>query len=359
MFRTFQTPEGRAGTAQLYGMQESINSHLGRMFDADARRSVLQYGVGRTVSTFGGVDSKVQLHAQQREYEAAITFHAGKAAELSMQLVYAFGTDRIMGREYPGVAEKIIEKDVKKGHSLRRLYHRILNEMKDRDMKNAFEDAYQKALNRGVVDVEIDGRSAWSEFATVEDVPFRENAIRLVEDGMEITHDHTEVDRLLFPSEQASEFAKMPIETFAQFLTMADTAYYEGDIADKEGETSRKNMRWADYSARDHEYGREYAVAGITFFARLVKELVGLANQQWIWHPDFSLRWWQRKKYNIAKLLENHAMQNFRQEVEFPEMVSAEEARDSFSSVFPDPELSVKRGYASIRRKRVWPLASS
>ena len=359
MISTFQTPEGRAGTAQLYGIQESIDSHLERMFGAVARRKVLEHGVGRTTSTPGGVDGKVQLHAQQRECDAAVAFHAGKTIELAMQLIYAFGTDRIMGREYPGVAEKLIEKDVRKGHDLRRLYDRILGEMEGKDMKNAFEDAYQVALNRGIVDVEIDGRMVWSEFATVEDVPFREQAKRLIEDGMEVTQDHTNAGDLLFPSKEASEFAKMPIDTFVRFLAKADAAYYEGDIPDRDGNTSRKNMRWADYSARDHEYGRPYAVAGVEFFARLANELVKLANQQWLWHPDFSLRWWHRRKYNIAQLLEAHVMQNFREKVEFPEMVSAEDARDSFVRVFDDPAVRIRRGYSHLRRKLSWNAVES
>ena len=354
MLSTFHTPEGRAGTAQLYGIQESINSHLERMFHKDVCRSILEYGVGRTTSTLGGVDSKVQLHAQQRECDAAITFHAGKAVELAMQLIYAHGADRIIGREYPGVAEQMINEDIKKGHDLSRLYHFILNEMNDRDMKNAFEHAYQQAFNLGMVDVEIDNRLAGSEFATVEDIPFREHVKQYVGDGMEVTLDHTDVGKLLFPHKAASDFPKMPVETFVQFLAKADASYYEGDIPNKDGSTRRKNMRWADYSARDHEYGRPYAVAGITFFARLTKELVQLAHQQWIWDEGFSLRWWQRRQYNIRKLLENHAMQNFHEGIEFPEMISPKEARDSSRARFLDLAASVKHGYAHLRRKRRW-----
>ncbi len=72
-----------------------------------------------------------------------IAFHAGKAVELATQLIYAFGADWVMRREYPGVAERTIEKDINQGHDLGRLYHRILGEMKYRDMKNALEDSYQ------------------------------------------------------------------------------------------------------------------------------------------------------------------------------------------------------------------------
>ena len=350
--RTFQTPTGRAGSDQLHGITESVNSHLERMFLQGAKRSILEHGVGRTTSTAGGVDGKVQLHAQKRDCDAAVTFHAGKAVELSMQLVYAHGTDRIMGREYPGVQEGAINRDVRKGHDLVRLHHRILEAMRDRDMKHAFEDAYQKAMNRGINGVFVDGKFSWWEFASVEDLPFREEAIRFVGDGMEMTADHTEFGEVLFPKTQSTDFTEMPLDTFTQFLAKADSAYYEGDIPDKEGRTSRKNMRWADYSARDHEYGRIYSIAGMAFFARLVNELVGLAHQQWTWHEEYALRWWQRKKYNILQLLEAHALQNFRDEVVFPDMISAEEAMASFRSPDVDPAAEVKRGYEHLRGKR-------
>ena len=349
---TFQTPVGRAGSDQLYGILESINSHLERMFFQAAKRSILKHGVGRTTSTAEGIDSKVQLHAQQRDCDAVITFHAGKAVELSMQLVYAHGTDRIMGREYPGVRENTINKDVGRGHDLVRLYHRILAAMHDRDMKHAFEGVYQKAINRGINGVFIDGKFSWWEFATVEDMPFREEAIRFVGDGMEVTTDHTEAGEILFPRTQSTDFTRMPLETFDQFLGKADAAYYEGDIPDKEGRTSRKNMRWADYSARDHEYGRVYAVAGTAFFARLVNELVSLAHQQWIWHEEFALRWWQRRKYNVHQLLEAHVKQNFQEEIEFPDMIAAEEAMASCRTASVEPAGNVKRGYEHLRGKR-------
>ena len=329
---TFQTPPGRAGTDQLYGIEESINSHLEQMFLKGAKRSILECGVGRTTSTTGGIDSKVRFHAQQRDCEAGITFHAAKSVELAMQLIYAHGTDRIMGREYPGAKKKTIDKDVRKGHDLGRLYDRILREMQDGDMRNGFEDAYQKALNRGIIDVLVDGELSWSEFVSAEDIPFREQAIKYVGDGMEMTSDHRGSRELLFPRTEPSEFARMPLDTFDQFLAKADVAYYEGDIPDKQGSTSRKNMRWADYSARDHEYGRVYTVAGITFFARLTKELVTLAHQQWLWHEDFALRWWERRKYNIRQLLKNNVKQNFEMEVDFGEMISPEAAMASHRS---------------------------
>lgn len=99
----FQTPQGRAGSDQLHGIEESINSHLERMFLQGAKHSILAHGVGRTVLTEGLIDSEVRLHAQKRDCNATITFHAGRAVELSLQLIYAYGTDEIIGREYPGV----------------------------------------------------------------------------------------------------------------------------------------------------------------------------------------------------------------------------------------------------------------
>ena len=340
----------------MYGIQESINSNLERMFHATARRSVLEHGVGHTTST-AGADGREKLNAQQRECDAVVNFHAGKAVELSMQLIYAHGADRIMGREYPGVSEKDIKKDIKKGHDLKRLHDYILDQMAGKDMKNAFENAYQTALNRGLVDVTIDGKLAWTDFLTLEDIPFREQAQRGVSDGGEVTQDHVEHRDLLFGDQGPSEFQKMPFDTFAHFLTKADAAYYEGDIPDKLGNTGRKNMRWMDYSARDHEYGRPYTVAGVNFFARLAKELVSLANQQWMWHPDFGLRWWSRRKYNIGKLLDTHAKQNFQEEVKFPEMISPEDGWATVSSLHTDPATRVERGYTHLRSKRSWESA--
>ena len=350
--QTYHTPTGHAGTSQLYGIEESINSHLEQMFDQVAKRSILEFGVGRTTSIGGGVDNKVRLHAQQRDRDAEITFHAGKALELSMQLVYAYGTDRIMGREYPGVSEKEIGKDVHRGHDLQGLYRRIVNDMPRIDVDNALEDAYQRAVHKGVSDVIVNGEHQWYEFMTEEDLPFRENAFRMLADGMELTDDHSDVTDLLFGRKGQSDFSKMPIDTFGLFLAKADAAYYERDIPDKQGKTKRRNMRWSDYSARDHEYGRPYAVAGIRFFARLVNYIVGVAKQQWLWEPGFALRWWERRQRNVLELMKNHAMQNFDDGIEFPRMMRPEQARDQHKQGYTDPAIAVKRGHDHLFSKR-------
>ena len=348
--KTFITPEGRAGIDQLYGIQESIGSHLERMFFQSARRCTLEHGVGRA-STLEGVDSRLQLNAQQRECDAAITFHAGRSVELALQLIYAFGADRIMGREYPSVNKSMIRKD-RDGHGLHRLYKRILDELQGRDMKNAFEDAYQKSLNKGIVDILINDTVVGSHFKTVEDMPFRETASRAVMDGAEMTQDHADF-RGLFSSEKPSDFVRMPLATFIQFTEKADVTYYEGDIEDKQGRKRRANMRMTDYSARDHEYMRPYAVAGVMFFARLSKKLVALAHQPWIWHEDLSVRWWSRRNYNIGKLLDAHMQQNFHRPVEFPEMIPPEEQHAKWTAFYrSDPAASVKRGYDLWRSKK-------
>lgn len=51
------------------------------------------------------------------------------------------------------------------------------------------------------------------------------------------------------------------LQTFGEFLKKADAVYYADDVRGP-----RKNMRWAHYNARDHEYGeRPHVVAGIMF----------------------------------------------------------------------------------------------
>lgn len=338
--RTFGVPQGKAGLTQIYGIQESVDSNLERMFNASSRRSALIHSVGRTASTAGGVDGKMQRQAQERECDAVISFHAGKALELSMQLIYAVGMDRIMGRASPAVDPKLIQKDTQKGHSLKQLRKRIIKELDGNDMENAFEDAFQTAINEGLVDLEVDGKLVGFMFASAEDCPFHEKAIRGITDGMEVTQDHTRLEDALFSRSGPSDFVKDPMATFADFLDKADKSYYES-----------KNMRWMDYSARDHEHGRPYAVAGTDFFARLSKGLVALANQEWVWHPDFRRRWWERRRYSIRRLLEGHAQQNFSERIEFPDMIPLEDAMAEHLALFEVPAARVKRGHSRLRRK--------
>ncbi len=85
-------------------------------------------------------------------------------------------------------------------------------------------------------------------------------------------------------------------------------------------------MRWAHYSARDHEYGRPYVVIGTKFFARLVRGVIGLSHREWTWDKGFARRYHERRQYSTRKLMEAHAMQNFREKIDFPEMISIDES---------------------------------
>lgn len=231
------------------------------------------------------------------------------------------------------------------------MYNRILEEMSDREMKHACECAYQKALNKGIRDVFINDKFALSEFITIEDRPFREEVICFIGDGMEMTCDHVELPGLIVPETENTDFINMPSHTFEQFLEKSDASYYESDVPGKEG--YRRNIRWMDYSARDHEYGRVYVVVGMTFFARLVKELVSLAHQPDFWHKELALRWWNRRNYNIQRRLDILVKQNFHEPetIEFPEMISAEEAMASHRDRRGNPAEEVNRGFKHLRSK--------
>jgi len=56
-------------------------------------------------------------------------YHAGRALEVALHVVYARGANRIMGREYPGVSKTEMDKDRGRGHGLRLVYDGITNEL--------------------------------------------------------------------------------------------------------------------------------------------------------------------------------------------------------------------------------------
>ena len=247
------------------------------------KKQALQHGVGRTVDgQFGQPDMLVRLDAQKRECDAGVIFHAGRALELALQVLYARGTDRIPGREYPGVPEKEIERD-RKSHSLERLYARVLIDMSERPLGAAFEHVYQEALHRGLVDVVVDRKIRTTVFLP-ESKPFYVARIDKISDGVESTRDHTgdselsdsarwhEVFESMFSAASGADLQTDP-GNFVEFLQMADTVYYDSDI----DVHRRRNMRWAGYSARDHEYGRPYKTIGTAFFARLVRGVIGIS----------------------------------------------------------------------------------
>lgn len=318
--KTFVTPTGKAGCDQIDAMEESVQTEIEQMFSQSAKRAALEHAVGRTGLRPYQADGKIQLDAQKRECEAQVAFHAGRALELAMHLVYARGADRILGREYPGVDSAMVVKD-RRSHSLLQLYGRIITELTDRDMASAFEDVYLESLHCGVFDIYLDDNLKYS-FKVAANTPFREISKGGIMDGAELTLDHSQgfgellgvkIDRGL------SKFEQMPHDTFEAFLKKTDAVYYE---ADSNG--TRKNIRWAHYSSRDHEYGRPYVIVGCDFFARLVCGVVGLSHEPWTWDEGFARRWHARSQYIIGKLMRAHLKQNYEEDVVLPEMKSIE-----------------------------------
>ena len=341
----FETPVGRAGWDQLFGMIESVQAELEQMFWQDAKVAGLSFGVGRTVYVDSTADSKVRKDAQMRECQAQKTFHAGRALELAMHIVYACGTDRIMGRDYPGMESKELKKD-RKSHNLSRLYQRIRDELTGRDMCSAFEEVYREALHRGVTDLYLDDELHGS-YLLNDDQPFVVHNKRAVIDGAEMTLDHADAGGSLSSGKkEISQFEQLPLQTFGEFLKKADAVYYRADTKGQRG-----NMRLAHYSARDHEYGRPYVVAGTNFFARLVKGVVGLSNQQWTWHPDFRLRWFHRRQYIVDRLVRNHIRQSYQDDAELPEMKPIEQMETLFQWVPDGKKFRQPQAYKNLHMK--------
>ena len=281
----------------------------------------------------------MRLDAQRRECEATVVFHAGRALELALHVLYARGADRILGRDYPGVPEDQVRQD-RKTHSLVCLHSRIVKELDGRDMDAALEQEYQKALNKGILDIFIDGKRANGVYLP-ENKPFKEVRISKVMDGAEMTLDHLKdsADLIGF-TEVESEFTELSEDTFVEFLKKADVAYY-----------GKKNMRWAHYTARDHEYGRPYIIIGSEFFARLAQGIVKLSNQQWTWDKNYLRRFHERRQYNIAKIMEAHAQQNFLDPVDFPCMKSVDKMMEDH--VFKPEFISSFNDHYRNKRERL------
>lgn len=353
--QTFHTPPGKAGSDQLYGMEEAVQGDIRAMFQAGAERNILDYGVGLTVDTGSYRDGSIRTEVRRRECDARITYFAGRAVERAMVLVHAYGTDRIMGREFPSVDEKQMKEDTQRGHSLVRLRQIILADMSDRDMENALEDVYQRALNPGLRVVILDEKHLWTAFAGPEDIPLRMHTTGGMNDGEEYTMDHSSsalslVFGRLDRQEDESRFSRLPVNTFEQFLKKADQTYYERDG----GKGGRRNMHWEAYSARDNERSRPYVVAGMEFFARLAKELVALSRQHWISDKDRLLRAFERGNYNVQQLMTTHAKQRYRDKVVFPPMIPAEERMKEKLEHVPNMRARVQQGYDYLRQKQSW-----
>lgn len=308
----FQTPKGEAGSDQVDAMEESIQAAIEQMFWQVAKRDSLSFGVGRTAAkSSGSPDRDMRLDAQKRECDGLIVFHAGKALETALQVIYAKANNRILGREFPGVSSAQIRQD-RQTHSLEALYKHVLKSVQARpelpdQLEREFESVFQTAYHKGVQDLIVDGELL-HQFFLVEDVPFREIKIGGVKHGAELTMDHSDFRQLLIPPESQSDFARLPCANFRQFLAKADVAYY-----------GLPNMRWAHYSARDHERGRPYVAVGTRFFARLVQGLVEMADEQWIWEEQFARRWHERRQTIIRDLVRVHLQQSFEGEPKMPD----------------------------------------
>ena len=190
----------------------------------------------------------MRLDAQKRECDGLIVFHASKSLETSLQVIYAKVNNRIRGRYYPEVSNALRGKD-RTTHNVAKLYQDILGSFDNRpdlraELEKEFESVYQTAFHKGVHDLIVDGQLVHRLFL-VDDAPFREVRGGGLRHGAAITMDHSSVSHLLMAPETESAFSNLPDRTFREFLNKADVAYY-GD----------RNMRWAHYSARDHEPGR-------------------------------------------------------------------------------------------------------
>ena len=322
----FRTPEGEAGCDQLDAMEESIQAAIEQMFWQVAKRDSLCFGVGRAAAkSSDSPDRDLRLDAQKRECDGLIVFHAGKALETALQVIYARSNNRIRGRDYPGVSASQMKRD-RQTHRLVDLYDAILKSVKTtpdlrKQMEDEFESVYQTARHRGVNDLIVDGEIL-RRFAHVEDEPFREAKFGGIRQGTEITLDHSSFRQLLMPSEAESNFSRMPCGSFREFLLKADVAYY-----------GPRNMRWAHYSARDHERGRPYVVVGTRFFARLVQGLVELAGEQWMWDEQFAKRWHERRRVNVRHVVNAHVRQSFIGNPDLPELTSADEMMELHRSM--------------------------
>ena len=300
MIGYFETKLGTAGLDILRSMEEDINFNIEQMFSYRAKQNTLEFGVGRATTKIQGYDSHVV--DQKRLCDGKILFHAGKALELALQLIYSKGMNRIMGREYDRIDKKQLRKD-RSDHNLHSIYCRITDDMKKDGIKEAFEHVYRLSVHQGIQDI-VDGNDnvVGSMFMPGQ-CPFSErNGTRFV-DGEEHTVDHSRKLDWFSSPKGDSKFAKMRYDTFVRFLEKADKACYD------------RNLRWGDYVAREHETCRVYVVVGEVFFARLIQGLVQLGKEPWIWHEDFRDRWLEIRNYNAIRRFAVMVMQNIKNEV--------------------------------------------
>ena len=311
----FQTPIGEAGSDQLDAMEESIQAAIEQMFWQVAKRDSLRFGVGRSVAkSSDNPDRELRLEAQKRECDALVVFHAGKALETALHIIYAKINNRIPGRDYPGVRNSQMRED-RNTHNLSSQYEKILqsaNTKLCKEIEDEVESIYQTAYHKGIYDLIVDDDLV-DQLVHIEDKPFREASFGGLRHGAEMTMDHSSFEQLLMPPEEESDFSKMPSGNFQQFLAKADVAYYR-----------KRNMRWAHYSARDHEPGRPYVTVGTRFFARLVRGLVSMSHKQWMWDERFSRRWHERQQILVGDSVRTRITKFYEGNPDLPEMIPVE-----------------------------------
>ena len=217
----FQTPKGEAGSDQLDAMEESIQAAIEQMLWQVAKRESLVFGVGRSAARSSDhPDRDMRLDAQKRECDGLIVFHAGKALETSLQLIYAKVNNRIPGREYPDVSSKQMKRD-RRTHKLADLYNLLLVSVETKpelreQIADEFESIFQTAYHKGVHALIVDGKLV-HRFFLLEDAPFREVRIGGLRHGVELTMDHSNFDQLLMPLESESEFSQRPCRNSGSF----------------------------------------------------------------------------------------------------------------------------------------------
>ena len=203
------------------------------------------------------------------------------------------------------------------------------------DTRRVVTIAETRIVATEVQDLIVDGELV-DRFFLVEDAPFREARMGGLRHGAAITMDNSSFRQLLMPPEDETDFSRLPYRNFREFLAKADVAYY-----------GEHNMRWAHYSARDHERGRPYVVVGTRFFARLVQGLVGMANEQWMWDEQFAARWHERRRVIVRDVVRTNVQQSFTGKPDLPDLKSVEQMMGWFRSV----RSSRREDYDSIHAK--------
>ncbi len=299
-----RTPEGAAGEDTRFAIEESVNSHLERMFMQAAKNDALGYSVGRTSDHGTGLSEHRRFEALRAECDAAVSFHAGRALDLALQLVFAVASDQIFGR---ASRENPKAEPDRYSHDLHHLNALILKKSSElggvgRDLlAQTLEHAYQTALHRGVVDVVDKNSNIIGAFVAPENQPFRTVNWTGLSVGAELTMDDSNekpwFEQMLRP-DIPTAFKEMSLETFRAFLKKADKSYF-GEVRLERCH----NMRSHDYRARDTVAFNPCARAGTAFFGRLCKEIVMLAAQHGIWHKRLADREGARGRRNAMRTI--------------------------------------------------------